>query len=57
MGCQRDIAGKIISKEADYIISVKGNHGTLEQNIEDTVRLTGADSQWKEEDCDDEKNG
>jgi len=50
MGCQRDIAEKIISKEADYILSVKGNQGRLEQNMEDTVRFTEADSQWKEED-------
>jgi len=50
MGCQRDIAEKIISKEADYILSVKGNQGTLEQNIEDTIRFTEADSLWKEED-------
>jgi predicted transposase YbfD/YdcC len=50
MGCQRDIAEKIISKEADYILAVKGNQGILEENIEDTVRFTQADSQWKEED-------
>jgi predicted transposase YbfD/YdcC len=29
---------------------VKGNQGILEENIEDTVRFTKADSQWKEED-------
>ena len=50
MGCQRDIAEKIISKEADYILAVKGNQGILEENIEDTVRFTPSTSDWKEED-------
>jgi predicted transposase YbfD/YdcC len=50
MGCQRDIAEKIISKEADYILAVKGNQGILEENIEDTVRFTPSSSDWKEED-------
>jgi predicted transposase YbfD/YdcC len=50
MGCQRDIAEKIISKEADYILAVKGNQGALEENIEDTVRFTQPTSDWKEDD-------
>ena len=50
MGCQREIAEKIISKEADYILAVKGNQGILEENIEDTVRFAKVDSQWKEDD-------
>jgi predicted transposase YbfD/YdcC len=50
MGCQREIAEKIISKEADYILAVKGNQGTLEENIEDTVRFIPPASHWKEED-------
>ena len=50
MGCQREIAEKIIFKEADYILAVKGNQGRLEENIEDTVRFTPATSEWKEED-------
>jgi predicted transposase YbfD/YdcC len=29
MGCQRDIATKIIEKKADYIVALKGNQGTL----------------------------
>ena len=29
MGCQKDIAAKIISKKADYILAVKGNQPTL----------------------------
>jgi predicted transposase YbfD/YdcC len=50
MGCQRDIAEKIISKEADYILAVKGNQGLLEENVKDTVRFTQPSSQWTEED-------
>ena len=50
MGCQRDIAQQIISKEADYMLAVKGNQGTLEENINDTVRFTLPVEEWKEED-------
>ena len=34
MGCQRDIASKIIEKKADYIVALKGNQGTLRQDVE-----------------------
>jgi predicted transposase YbfD/YdcC len=33
MGCQREIAQKIVDKEADYILSVKQNQGTLYDEI------------------------
>jgi predicted transposase YbfD/YdcC len=39
MGCQIAIAEKIREKEADYLLAVKGNQGTLEQNINDTIRF------------------
>ena len=39
MGCQRDIAEQIIEQKADYILAVKGNQGTLEDNIKDTIRF------------------
>lgn len=39
MGCQKDIAGKIIENRADYILAVKGNQGSLEQAIRDTELL------------------
>ena len=32
MGCQRDIALKIIDKGADYLITLKGNQGTLRED-------------------------
>ena len=31
MGCQRDIAQKILDKKADYILALKGNQGTLRE--------------------------
>jgi predicted transposase YbfD/YdcC len=34
MGCQREIAQKIIEKKADYILALKGNQGTLREDVE-----------------------
>jgi predicted transposase YbfD/YdcC len=34
MGCQRDIASKIIGRKADYILALKGNQGKLCEDIE-----------------------
>ena len=34
MGCQRDIASKIIGKKADYILALKGNQGKLCEDVE-----------------------
>jgi predicted transposase YbfD/YdcC len=34
MGCQRDIARKIIDKKADYILALKGNQGSLRDDVE-----------------------
>jgi predicted transposase YbfD/YdcC len=34
MGCQRDIAQKIIDKGADYILALKGNQGTLRDDVD-----------------------
>ena len=33
MGCQRDIARKIIDKKADYVLALKGNQGTLREDV------------------------
>src|SRR5208283_620950 len=33
MGCQREIAQKIIDKKADYILALKGNQGTLRDDV------------------------
>jgi predicted transposase YbfD/YdcC len=34
IGCQRSIAQKIIDKKADYVLALKGNQGTLRDDVE-----------------------
>ena len=34
MGCQRAITRKIIDKKADYVLALKGNQGTLREDVE-----------------------
>jgi len=34
IGCQRPIAQKIVDKKADYILALKGNQGTLRDDVE-----------------------
>jgi predicted transposase YbfD/YdcC len=34
MGCQREIAQKVIDKNADYILALKGNQGSLREDVE-----------------------
>jgi predicted transposase YbfD/YdcC len=34
MGCQRDIAKTIIDKKADYVLALKGNQGSLRDDVE-----------------------
>jgi predicted transposase YbfD/YdcC len=33
MGCQKEIASKIIEKKADYVLALKGNQGTLHDEV------------------------
>lgn len=35
MGCQTDIAEKIVATGADYVIGLKGNQGNLHESVED----------------------
>ncbi len=35
MGCQKEIASKIIKKKADYILALKGNQGNLHKEVID----------------------
>jgi predicted transposase YbfD/YdcC len=39
MGCQKDIATKIIEKEADYLLALKGNQGNLLEQVKDSFRF------------------
>jgi predicted transposase YbfD/YdcC len=34
MGCQRSIAQKIVDRKADYILALKGNQGSLREDVE-----------------------
>jgi predicted transposase YbfD/YdcC len=34
MGCQRDIATAILDKKADYVLALKGNQGSLREDVE-----------------------
>jgi predicted transposase YbfD/YdcC len=34
MGCQRDIAQAVIDKKADYLLALKGNQGSLRDDVE-----------------------
>jgi len=34
IGCQRQIAQKIVDKKADYVLALKGNQGTLREDVE-----------------------
>jgi predicted transposase YbfD/YdcC len=33
MGCQKDIAARIVEQEADYVLALKGNQGATHQNV------------------------
>jgi predicted transposase YbfD/YdcC len=35
MGCQHEIAAKIIEKEADHVLALKGNQGMLRDDVEE----------------------
>jgi predicted transposase YbfD/YdcC len=34
IGCQKEIAAKIVAKDADYVLALKGNQGTLRADVE-----------------------
>ncbi len=42
MGCQVDIAAKIVAHKADYLLALKGNQPTLEADVEDYFRTAPA---------------
>lgn len=35
MGCQKDIAARIIGKQADYVLALKGNHATIHEEVKE----------------------
>jgi predicted transposase YbfD/YdcC len=46
MGCQTDIAKKIMSKKADYVLALKGNQGKLHEETKDYFEA-GLAENWK----------
>jgi predicted transposase YbfD/YdcC len=52
MGCQREIAKKIIAKEADYILMAKENQAELKEQIEKVFRIQKSEMTDIQEDCD-----
>jgi len=51
MGCQRNIAEKIVAKKADYVLAVKENQGHLLDQIKDSFQMLGADAVAEDVDC------
>lgn len=52
MGCQREIARKIRSKKADYILAVKENQPDLFEDIKDSFKMLKPDDFHEDVDCD-----
>ena len=46
IGCQRDIAQKILAKKADYVLALKGNQGTLREDVELRTGKSTAIGAW-----------
>src|SRR5438477_2752824 len=44
MGCQREIAGRIVEKKADYVLAVKDNQGLLSEQVKDSFLLLESDA-------------
>ena len=39
MGCQKEIASKILEEGADYVLAVKRNQGSLHEGVRDVFDL------------------
>jgi predicted transposase YbfD/YdcC len=51
MGCQREIASRIIEKKADYVLAVKDNQGLLAEQVRDSFLLLPCEAVAEEIDC------
>jgi len=51
MGCQREIARRIVEKKAGYVLAVKENQGLLAEQVRDSFLLLGCDAVSQEADC------
>ncbi len=43
MGCQKDIAKQIIAKQGDYLLALKGNQGTLHDEVDSFFSMAKAE--------------
>jgi predicted transposase YbfD/YdcC len=57
MGCQKKIIQKIVSKEAHYAVSLKGNQGTLHDNVSSYLDAAIADDAARVIETHDEGHG
>ena len=46
MGCQKEIAKKIREQEADYLLALKGNQGTLYEDVKLFIETEIAKNKW-----------
>jgi predicted transposase YbfD/YdcC len=51
MGCQREIASRIVEKKADYVLAVKDNQGLLAEQVRESFLLLPSDAVAEEIDC------
>jgi predicted transposase YbfD/YdcC len=51
MGCQREIAHRIVEKKAGYVLAVKENQPSLLADIKDSFQMLAADAVDEEIDC------
>ncbi len=51
MGCQREIASRIVEKQADCVLAVKDNQGLLAEQVKDSFLLLESDAVAEEIDC------
>ena len=51
MGCQREIASRIIEKKADYVLAVKDNQGLLAEQVKDSFLRLDSDAVAEQVDC------
>lgn len=45
MGCQKQIAKEIIEADADYVLALKGNHATVQEEVKSFLDATLAETQ------------
>lgn len=57
MGCQKNIAAKIVEKEADYLLALKGNQGSLHDDVRLFCEEKSREVAWHTHDTTDGDHG